>query len=89
MRVKSGRGLVYRLLLLLASTWRSLATSPEVTGCIAPRCAMKTDRALLRYLSKRKTSLRKERRGFEAKPQEQEGGGVVAVVQVRWAEPST
>lgn len=76
---KSGRGLVYRLLALLASTWRSLATSPEVTGCMAPRCAMKTDRALLRYLSKRKTSLGNERRGFEARRHEQEEGAVVAV----------
>lgn len=73
MRV-SGRGLVYRLLVLLASTCRSLATSPEVTGCIAPRCAWNTDRASPRYLSKRKTSLRIERRGFEAQPEKEEEG---------------
>lgn len=83
---ESERVLIYRLLVFLASTCRSLATSPEVTGCIAPRWARNMDRALLRYLSKRNTSLRTENRGFKAKREKKVGG---EVLQVRWAELST
>lgn len=72
---ESERVLIYRLLVLLMSTCRSLATSPAVTGCISPRWARNTDRALLRYLSKRNTSLRTENRRFKAQQDEKGGEG--------------
>lgn len=48
----------YRLLELLPSTFKSLATSPAVTGCIAALCARNTENTSCRYFSKLNTSLK-------------------------------